>query len=274
MGDIVGDVSRVLAGQHVDHQIGGQLGRQLGVVLEQLVGRADQGLRFGAASGRRLGDNNLLHLRLQVGLGAQQLEQAAPAHALHHHPHIVPRHPENLADVGDGAHLIQVVHPRLLHPDVLLAHQEHRTAGGHGRFQRPDGALPGHLKVDEHIGEHRQPPQGDGGHGGGVENVILFAHGCHVLLPAGRPGGRPLLKYTPHGPPPPAARPQAGTDAPRPAGRRCGASVFLCYVNRPVRGPGGGAAPPEHSPCPVWAAGSAPGSGSAQGAPPPGHTRR
>ena len=45
---------------------------------------------------------------------------SGPSWALHHHPHIVPRHAENLADVGNCAHLIQVVQLRLLHGNELF----------------------------------------------------------------------------------------------------------------------------------------------------------
>ena len=120
LGDIVGDVPRVLAGQHMDEQIGGQLGGELGIVLEHLIGGSNQSFCPGAPPG--LGDINLLHLRFQMGVAAQKLEKTAPGRSLYHHPHIVPGHPEYLTDVGDGAHLIQVVRPGLLHPDVLLAH--------------------------------------------------------------------------------------------------------------------------------------------------------
>ena len=250
MGDIVGDMARVLAGKHMDHQVRGQLGGQLGVVLKQLIGRPDQRLRLGAPPG--LDGLNLPHLRLQIGLDAQKLEQAAPALALHHHPDVVPGHPENLTDAGDGAHLIQVVQLRLLHRDILLAHQENGAPGGHSRLQRPDRGLPGHLKMNQHIGKHRQPPQGDDGHGAGMEDVIFLTHSKSLPL-------REISSLS--------LREEGVDQTPRAPARGCrGASE---HFNLPVRGPGGQTAPPGAWLCPAWGAGCAPGPGSALGAPCP-----
>ena len=176
LGDIVGDMPRVLAGQHMDHQVGRHLRGQVGVILKQVVSGPHQGLGFGAALGGGFRDGNLLHLRLQIGFRAQQLDQPPPGHALHHNPHVVPGHPEYLADVGDGAHLVQVIQTRLFDGNILLAYQKHRAAGGHGRLQGLNGRLTGHLKVDQHIGKYRQSPQGDGGHRGCIEDIKLFPH--------------------------------------------------------------------------------------------------
>ena len=180
LGDKVGDIPRVLAGQHVDEQVGGRLGGQLGVLAEHLIGGADQGLGLGGALPRLLLLDGL-HLRLQVRGGAQQALQAAPVHTLHHHPYVVAGGAQDLPHRGDGANTVKVFCFRVFHRDVLLPHQKHRAAGGHGLFQGLDGDLPGHVEVDQHIGEYRQSPQGDHRHCGGFFHRPFFLHSSHFL---------------------------------------------------------------------------------------------
>ena len=180
LGDEVGDVTGVLAGQHVDEQVGGRLGGQVGVLLEHLIGGTDQGLGLGGVAPRLLlGDGP--HLGLQIGGGADDLLQAAPAVALHHDPDIVPGHTEDLPHLGDGTHAVQVLFLRLLHRKVLLSHQEHGTACGHGLLQSLDGHIPGHVKVDEHMGENGQPTQGDHRHGLQFFFGPILFHNSHFL---------------------------------------------------------------------------------------------
>ena len=64
---------------------------------------------------------------------------------------------------------------------VLLAHQEHRVAGGHSLLQGLDGNFPGHVKVDEYAGKYGQSPQGDDRHGLGFLHGPFFFHGFHFL---------------------------------------------------------------------------------------------
>ena len=175
-----GNIARILAGQHIDEQVGGRLGGQLGVLLEQLIGGTDQGLRLGGIPLMLLAGDGL-DLRLQIGAGAGQPLQAAPAHALHHHPHVVAGGAQDLPHIGNRSNSVQVLLLRALLGDVLLSHQEHRAAGGHGLLQGLDGDLPGYIEVDQHIGEHSQSPQGDHRHHRGTLHRPLFFHGTHFL---------------------------------------------------------------------------------------------
>ena len=180
LGNKVGDVAGVLAGQHVDEQVGSRLGGQVGVLLEHLIGGADQGLGLGGVAPRLLLRDGP-HLGLQIGGGADDLLQAAPAVALHHDPDVVPGHAEDLPHLGDGAHAVQVLLLRLLLRKVLLSHQEHGTACGHGLLQSLDGHIPGHVKVDEHMGENGQPTQGDHRHGLQFFFGPILFHNSHFL---------------------------------------------------------------------------------------------
>ena len=69
LGDIVGDIARLLAGQQVDDQVGGNFRGQLAVLLEQVIGSPHQGLLPGGGPVRGLLLRNFLHLGLQIGGG-------------------------------------------------------------------------------------------------------------------------------------------------------------------------------------------------------------
>ena len=178
LGDVVGDVAGILAGQHRQKDVGGHLGGQLDEGLKELIGLADQRLRPGGAAHRLLG-GELLHPGGQIGLSLGHLQQAAPAQAFHHHPHIVAGQAEELAHIADGADTVKVFLLRILHGQIPLGHQENGLAGAHGLVQGLDGGRPAHVKVEQHVGEDRQPPQRQGGHG-------LLQIGFHgVSLPSG-----------------------------------------------------------------------------------------
>ena len=64
LGDIVGNIARLLAGQQVDDQVGGNFRGQLTVLLEQVIGGPHQGLLPGGGPVRGLLLRDLLHLGL------------------------------------------------------------------------------------------------------------------------------------------------------------------------------------------------------------------
>ena len=153
------------------------MGGELDVRFKKIIGGADQRLRPGISASRRF-RLQFLDLRRQVRRGLGQSQEPPPAHALHHHPHIVPRHAQELADVADGADVEQVPLPRLLHRQIPLRDQEHRGVAGHGLIQRPDGGLPAHVEVEEHTGENGQAPEGQRGD---RDRNFLLRHGKHFL---------------------------------------------------------------------------------------------
>ena len=181
LGDEVRDIAGVLARHDVHEHLGvGVLRGQVGVAVEQLVGLPDGGL---GAQGvglplviRLLLD--LIDLGDQVGIGLAQGDQAGAVAALDHDPDRLPRQPEDLAHVGDGADVEEMVAVRRLHADVLLGHEEDRLIGGHGLLERLDGGLTAHVEVDHHFRIYREPSQREGRHGAQVQ---IFGQDIHFL---------------------------------------------------------------------------------------------
>ena len=163
LGDIVGNVTGVLAGEHRKQDIGGHFGRQINISLKQLIGLPDQRLCTGRTLYRSF-RRNLLHLGAEIGGGLHHLAQAATADALHHHPHIVAGQAQDLAHVADGAHGIQVPLLGIFDSQLPLGHKKDGLAAGHGLVQSLDGALSAHVEVEQHIGENSKTTQGQGRH--------------------------------------------------------------------------------------------------------------
>ena len=163
----------------MDEQIGRDLGSQLSIGLEQVVCGPHQGLVSGAVPEGVL--LQLLDVGLQVGGILGQLQHHTAGLALHHDADIVSWHTQDLAHVGDGTNGVQILLSWLLHSNILLAHQQDGLAGLHGRLKGFNGDLAGNIKVDQHIGKHRQPAQGDDGHIGAVGDIPFLTHSAHFL---------------------------------------------------------------------------------------------
>ena len=183
LGDVVRQIAGVVAGQHIDQQVGGHVIGQLRIPLEHLIYRAQQRLGPGAdPGGLRLRDQ--LYLGHQEGLRPGQPQHASAAHPFHHHPQPAAGHAQQLPHGGHRAHGIQVLLPRLLHSEFLLPHKEHGAAAGHGVLKGLGGDLPGNVKMDHHAGEHSQAPQRDGRDHG---DPVLGPFYCHKnSLPSGK----------------------------------------------------------------------------------------
>ena len=164
LGNVVGDISRILAGEHREQNIRRHFGRQFNVILKQLVGLADQRLCTGRTLYRLL-HRDPFYLSHQIGRGFHYLAQPATADTLHHDPDIVSGQAEDLAHVADGADGIEVSLLGIFYGQIPLGHQENGLPAGHGLVQGLDGALPPHIEVEQHIGEDRQSTQGKRRHG-------------------------------------------------------------------------------------------------------------
>ena len=134
LGDEVRQIPHVPAIHHRgDHFLRDAAG-QLRILAEQVPGLPQQGLGPGAAlEGLGLGGLlQLLHVGLEEGLRLPQAAQAGAAAALHHHPDGVLGQPQNLGDVGNGAHRVQVLFSRRFRADLPLSHQENFLVLLHG----------------------------------------------------------------------------------------------------------------------------------------------
>ena len=127
LSNVVGDVARVLTGEHREEHIGSHLGGQLNKPLKQLVGLANEGLRS-CGTADRLFRRKLLHQGVQVGRGLGQKAQPPAADPLHHHPHVVSGQAQNLAHIADGPNAVKVLFLRAFNGQLPLGHQENRLA--------------------------------------------------------------------------------------------------------------------------------------------------
>ena len=166
--DVLGDVVRQEAGVPAIHDGGEHLLRHpaghLGVLSEEGVGLAQQGLGPGAAleglGVRLLRDG--LHIGLEIGRGLPQPLQPGPLAALHHAADGA-AHPQQVGDVGHGADLIEVGLAGLGRADLPLGHQEDVLVRLHGPLQGGDGDGTLHVEGEVHMGENRQAPEGQDG---------------------------------------------------------------------------------------------------------------
>ena len=200
LGDEVRDIAGVLAGHDVHQHLGGRVfGGQLRVAVEELIGPADHRLGPQGVGLSLDVDLLLLHgddLALQIRLGLGHGPQDGPALALHHDPDGLTGQAQDLAHLGDGARGEKILFLRLLHPDVLLGHQEDGAVGGHGLLHRLHRGLPAHVKVDHHLGVDHQAPQGQDGHRDGVRVVKR----CFVLCFFRHRDSLPFRQQTLRGP--------------------------------------------------------------------------
>ena len=177
LGKEVGNIAGVLAGHDIhQHLRRGVLGGEFAVSVKELIGLANGRLRPEGIGLSLIVLTGLhrLYLGHQVGIGLGQFVEAGSGLPLHHHPDGLPRQAENLTDHRNRPHGKKMVSVRLLHPDVLLGHQENGLVGRHGLFNGLHGGLPTHIKVDHHFRIYRQTPQGQSGHGLHWHGFSLF----------------------------------------------------------------------------------------------------
>ena len=115
-----------------------------------------------------------------------RLHQGGAVNALHHDADGVLFRVEKLDDLGHHAHFIEVLLLGVLHGVVPLGHQENLAVALHGLFDGQDGFFPAHVKVQQHGGEHDDPPHGNGRqcNGGGRpdRNGFIFSAHSDTLL--------------------------------------------------------------------------------------------
>ena len=84
--------------------------------------------------------------------------------AFHEEPDLAVRQLHHLEDARDGAHLVNVVDPGVLHGGLLLGHQEQRPPQAGGLLHAAHGAAAPHEERHDHPGEHDEVLQRDHEH--------------------------------------------------------------------------------------------------------------
>ena len=158
LGGKVRHIAQILRGKHLMEPLLDRLGRQLQELVKQLQALAQQ--RFAADGvGVVLAVGQQLHPAPEKGLLLNPLGHMGPVFALHQNAHRVAGQLQDLADMGHGADLVEVVHTRLVGGHVLLGNQENLLVGPHGLVHGPDGLFAAHVKVDQHFGKYTQSAQ-------------------------------------------------------------------------------------------------------------------
>ena len=138
---------------------------KLGILVELAPGLAQQSFRPGALSegfgGVLLRQD--LHISLQVGLRLPEAAHTGAAAALHDHTDRGGGKTENLRNVGNGAHLVEVSLRGGVDADLLLCDKEDVLVCFHGPLQGGDGDAALHVEGQIHMGENRQATEGQNG---------------------------------------------------------------------------------------------------------------
>ena len=171
LADIVCQTPRIVGIQHRGHQLIRQIRHHVLVLSKQGVGLPQQRLHpVGAYGGAQRFQQ--VYIRLQKGSCLPQPVDAPAATSLHQYPHRRVGSLDNLQNLAQCTHRVQVLLLRLCHRDFPLCHGKNLPVIVHGAVQRPHGNIPLHIKASGLVGENRHAPQGKDG------NVqICFFHG-------------------------------------------------------------------------------------------------
>ena len=85
--------------------------------------------------------------------------QLGTVFALDQDAHIVARQPQDLADIGDGADLVEIGLFRLVALHVALGNEEDHLVTAHGFFHGARGLAPADVKMRHAAGKHHDPAQ-------------------------------------------------------------------------------------------------------------------
>ena len=82
-----------------------------------------------------------------------------PGKAFHQDPHGPVGQLQQLFDFRDHPEIVQALGSRIIFFRRPLGHQQDPLSHIHGAFHRPDGTVPSHIQIDDHPGEHQDPPE-------------------------------------------------------------------------------------------------------------------
>jgi hypothetical protein len=137
LGDIVGQRARFVRGHHAGQYLGGHLGRQVHIGLEEALGVAQQRLH---PIGRQT-DGALLprgDFGLPVGFPLGVAVDVGAVDALGQYAGVVAGQLEYLPDARHRAGPVDIVRPGVFLLDIALGHQQDFLAALHGGLQGGD----------------------------------------------------------------------------------------------------------------------------------------
>jgi len=182
-GHGVGEAAVVFdAGDGGEH-LGGDFLVQLGKLLKLVQQCAAQG--FHIVSGRGFLVFGF-HIGEEIIAVVFDVHGAGAADALHQHFHCAVGQFEHLQHVGNRAHLVQVLRPRVVVVGVFLRQQENRLVAFHRPLQSGDGfgaadeQRQHHVRVNHHIAQRQQ------GQGAVVGGALCIGHIYASFTKSGR----------------------------------------------------------------------------------------
>ena len=159
LGDIVGNVPRVLGGQHRRQAVLGRASGQLQEVVIEDLSLADHGLYLGGGLGIGLVCHRL-HAAIEVRLHLDALRDSGTVLPFHQNAKAIPRQLENLLDGADSADGIEFAEVRVIGLNVLLRHQkDFLVVVAHGLLDGADRLLPSHIEMNGHGWKYVESPQ-------------------------------------------------------------------------------------------------------------------
>ena len=159
-GHVLTEEGGVVAGNDGKHHVLAKARVHAKVLVKPGLEGAQQ--RFGL-HGLACAHRGRAHLRKQKIPAGIQCTELCAVLALHQDLYKVPGDAQHLLDLGHHAVAEQVCLLRLGGVHGLLCHQKHVGIICHCPLHGGNALFAAHLKVDEIVGEHHQPPQGDGG---------------------------------------------------------------------------------------------------------------
>ena len=148
---------------------------------------AEQGLRFGLFLCLDGAHRSRPHRCQQEAAFGIQLGALGAELALHQNAHQIIRNTHDLLDLGHNAVLVHLLCLGVLSLHILLRNEEHLRFIPHGPFYSGNALVTTHLKMQQVVGEHHQPTQGNGGK---MEDIALHLDSHffrHKLIPPSCP---------------------------------------------------------------------------------------
>ena len=189
--DVLCKEGGVVAGGDVEHHILAQARVEGQQLIKALLHVPHQHIPLGFFFGLGGAHRGRANRGQQEAAVVVQARQLGAVLALHKDADEVVRHPHHLLDLGHDTVGVQVRSTRVLHFHLLLGDEEDIGVIAHGPLHGGDALFTAHLKMEQIVGEHHQPAQGDGGK---MEHIPLHLDGHffrHIAnLPAARGNAR------------------------------------------------------------------------------------
>ena len=162
-GHVLAEEGGVVAGNDGKHHVLAKARVHAKVLVKPGLEGAQQRFGLHGIVGLACAHRGRAHLRKQKIAAGIQCTELCAVLALHQDLYKVPGDAQHLLDLGHHAVAEQVCLLRLGGVHGLLCHQKHVGIICHCPLHGGNALFAAHLKVDEIVGEHHQPAQGDGG---------------------------------------------------------------------------------------------------------------